>query len=107
LHKVIAVVEVIMFYIKIWRSIYEGKNVSISVYLLEFPFLQRKLIRDVVVMVFFSFGLILPAALCPWGRLSLQQKRVPGIFLRDKRRPERKADLIAICELIVYKMWEP
>jgi hypothetical protein len=32
----------------------------------------------------FSIHPIFPAALCPWGRLSLYQKRVPGIFLGVK-----------------------
>jgi hypothetical protein len=41
----------------------------------------------------------IPAALCTWGLLSLQQKRVPGIYLGDKAR--EADDLTAIFERTV------
>jgi hypothetical protein len=52
--------------------------------------------------IIFWIDLMLPAALWPSDRLSLQQKWVPGIFLGGKGLLSRKADnLTAICGPIV------
>jgi hypothetical protein len=55
----------------------------------------------------FSIELILPAALCP-GVDSASDRNEYQNLPPDKGRPVTKADnLTAICESIVWKIWEP
>jgi hypothetical protein len=54
------------------------------------------------------FSMYLPAALWPWGWLSLLTEMSTRNLHGGKGRPARRADnLAAIREPIVYKMWEP
>jgi len=48
--------------------------------------------RFTVVSMEIFIEIILPTALCPWGRLSVEQKKIPGIFLRGKAGLVRRSD---------------
>jgi hypothetical protein len=66
----------------------------------------RSWVRFLMRSLDFSIDLILRAALWLWSRLGLVTEMSTRNLPRDKGRPARKADITAICEPIVYEMWE-
>ena len=61
-------------------------------------------IPDGVIVQFF-FHIKLPIALWPWGRLSFEQKWVPGVFPGAWRRPVRKANNLTTILGHCHEIW--
>ena len=68
---------------------------------------RRSRVRFSMVSLEFFFYLILPAALWYWGRLSLQQKWVPGIFLRSQSGQCVGLTILPLWRADCLEIWEP
>jgi hypothetical protein len=74
---------------------------------------RRSRVQFPMVSLEVFIDIILSVALWPWGRLSLQQKWVPGVFPGGLRRPVRRADNLTTFmsrlsrNLLASTSWNP
>jgi len=70
---------------------------------------NRKVARSIPAGVIgnFRWHKTLPIVLWPWGRLSIEQKWVPGAFPGGWKRPVRRADNLTTILCRCHEIWEP